>query len=100
MRRPLTVLASAAVIVALTPATSISARADNGRIAAGVVGGLAVGTLLGAAAAAPRPYYAPAPVYVEPAPVYVEPRCYWTHGAPVWDDWRGVWYRPRMQVCD
>src|ERR671936_3217509 len=73
MRRPLTVLASAALIVALTPATSISARADNGRIAAGVVGGLAVGTLLGAAATAPRTYYAPAPVYVEPAPLYEAP---------------------------
>ena len=51
---------------------------------------------------APRPYYAPAPVYVEPAPVYVEPpyRCYWTCGEPVWDDYRGIWRRPRVQVCD
>jgi hypothetical protein len=98
MRKALSVLAVAATIGATIPST---ARADNGRITAGVIGGLAVGTLLGAAATAPRPYYyAPAPVYVEPAPVYEEPRCYWTRGAPVWDDWRGIWYRPRVEVCD
>jgi hypothetical protein len=45
-------------------------------------------------------YYAPAPVYVVPAPVYVGPTCYWTRGAPVWDGYRGIWYRPRIQVCD
>jgi len=76
------------------------ARADGGRVAAGLVGGLAVGTLLGAAAASRPYYYAPAPVYVAPPPVYVEPHCYWTQGEPVWDGWRGAWYRPRVQVCD
>ena len=78
------------------------ARADNGQIAAGVAGGLLGGMILGGALA-PRPYYyAPAPVYVEQPPVYVEPpaRCYWTRGEPVWDDYRGVWRQPRMQVCD
>jgi len=34
------------------------------------------------------------------APVYVGPTCYWTRGAPVWDGYRGIWYRPRIQVCD
>src|SRR5215813_2195623 len=57
-------------------------------------GGLAVGTLFGAAIARP------APVYVAPAPAYVAPPCYWTRGAPVWDGYRGIWYRPRIQVCD
>src|SRR5262245_9346491 len=51
-------------------------------------------TLFGAAIARP------APVYVAPAPVYAEPTCYWTRGAPVWDGYRGIWYRPRIQVCD
>ena len=82
-----------------------SAIAGSGEVAAGVVGGLAVGTLFGAAVASPR-YYQPAPVYVAPAPVYVAPApvyeapCYWTRGAPVWDGYRGIWYRPRIQVCD
>ena len=71
-----------------------TATAGGGEVAAGVVGGLAVGTLFGAAIARP------APVYVAPAPVYVAPTCYWTRGAPVWDEYRGIWYRPRIQVCD
>jgi len=89
-----------AVLVAYAAVPS-GAYAENGEIAAGVLGGLAVGTLLGSAAA-PRPYYAPAPVYVAPPPpvVYEAPACYWTRGAPVWDDWRGIWVRPRVQVCD
>jgi PXPV repeat (3 copies) len=77
-----------------------NALAGSGEVAAGVVGGLALGTLFGAAVASGPRYYAPAPVYVAPAPVYVEPTCYWTRGAPVWDGYRGIWYRPRIQVCD
>jgi hypothetical protein len=73
-----------------------SARAENGQIAAGILGGLAAGTILGAATAA-RPYYY-APVYVEP--VYVEPHCYWARGKPIWDDWRQAWVGSRVQVCD
>jgi hypothetical protein len=45
------------------------ARAENGQIAAGVVGGLIGGALLGGALAA-RP--APPPVYYAPEPVYIE----------------------------
>jgi hypothetical protein len=83
--------------LAFTPRTAV---AGSGEVAAGVVGGLAVGTLLGAAAASGPRYYQPAPVYVAPAPVYVAPTCYWTRGEPVWDGYRGIWYRPRIQVCD
>jgi hypothetical protein len=83
-------VAAVSTVVVLQPSAS---RADNGQVAAGVIGGLAVGTLFGAAMAQPRYYYAPAPVYVAPA-------CYWTRGRPVWDDYRGVWVRPRIQVCD
>jgi hypothetical protein len=79
------------------------ARAENGQVAAGVAGGLLGGLLLGSALA-PRPrYYAPGPVYVQPEPVYVDPpryRCYWTRGEPYWDDYRGIWRRPRIRVCD
>jgi hypothetical protein len=86
----------AAFAVAITAIASPSpSRADNGNVAAGIIGGLAVGTLFGAAMAQPR-VYAPAPVYVAPPP----PACYWTRGGPVWDDYRGRWVRPRIQVCD
>ncbi len=79
----------------------LQAHAENGQITAGVLGGLAAGALLGSAMTAPRvPYYAaPAPVYVEPADAYAPPACYWTHGEPVWDDWNGMWVRPRVRVC-
>jgi hypothetical protein len=90
-------LSCALVAVTLTVSTIAAtdfARAENGQIAAGVAGGLLGGLLLGGALA-PRPYYAPAPVYVE-RPY----RCYWTRGEPVWDDYRGIWRRPRVQVCD
>ena len=87
-------MAAVAASAALT-LEAVPSRADNGQVAAGVIGGLAVGTLFGAAMAQPR-YYAPAPVYVAPPP----PACYWTRGRPVWDEYRGVWVRPRIQVCD
>jgi len=72
-----------------TPAT-----AGGGDVAAGVLGGLAVGALVGSAAAQPRyyaPYYAPAPVYV-PAP-----RC-WLEHERVWDGYGYV--IQRVRVCE
>ena len=99
MRKLLAILVIGSSLgVALTPHEAV---ARDGGVAAGLIGGLAVGTLFGAAIASGPRYYAPAPVYVAPAPVYVaEPACYWTRGRPVWDGYRGVWYRPRIQVCD
>jgi hypothetical protein len=101
MNRGLIVLVTAATMgAAILPAPAQAG--GGGAVAAGVIGGLAVGSILGAAAAQPR-YYGPPPVYVdEPAPVYgaPPPACYWTRGAPVWDGYRGVYVRPRVQVCD
>src|SRR5260370_17780846 len=70
-------IASAIVAVALAAGplfSSVPAKAENGQIAAGVVGGLIGGALLGGALAArPAP---PPPVYYAPEPVYVEePAC-------------------------
>ena len=75
-------------VVALTAPTSARAG-DGGAVAAGVAGGFIGGLALGSALA-PRPYY------YEPVPVH----CYWTHGRPHWDAWRGVWVRPRIRVCE
>jgi hypothetical protein len=96
MKRIVIILTSIAIVGASVAFDN--AHADNGQIAAGILGGLAAGTILGAATA-PRPYYY-APVYVEPAPVYVEPHCYWTSGEPVWDGWRQAWVRSRVRFCD
>lgn len=102
MSRALSALCAAAMIgAALTAPTAPAEARDRGAVAAGIIGGVAAGTLLGAAIAQPRPYYAPAPVYVEPEPVYVAPpppRCFWARGEPEWDGYR--WVRPRMRVCE
>jgi hypothetical protein len=83
-----------AVVASLTffSAATTSARAGGGDVAAGLIGGLAAGTIIGAAVAGPR--YYPPPVYVAPAPY-----CYWTRGEPVWDEYRGVWAYPAVRVC-
>ena len=91
-------LITGSLCLAVTPRPAVAG--SGGEVAAGVVGGLAVGTLFGAAIASGPRYYQPTPVYVAPAPVYAAPECYWTRGAPVWDGYRGIWYRPRIQVCD
>lgn len=100
-------LAIAALIAATAISTILvpSARAENGQVAAGVAGGLLGGLLLGGALSQRPQYYGPpGPVYVQPEPVYVEPPryygCYWTRGEPFWDDYRGIWRRPRVRVCD
>ncbi len=72
-----------------------SARAENGQIAAGVVGGLIGGALLGGALARPAP---PPPVYYAPAPVYVEePACRIVRER-YWDGYG--WQIRRLRVCD
>ena len=75
-------------------AAATPVRAGGGDVAAGLLGGLAAGTIVGAAITAPR-YYGPPPVYVAPAPY-----CYWTRGEPVWDGYRGVWTYPAVRVCE
>jgi hypothetical protein len=91
----------ASAIVAATLATAslvvpAPARAENGQIAAGVVGGLIGGALLGGALAArPAP---PPPVYYAPEPVYVdEPACRLVRER-YWDGYG--WQFRRVQVCN
>ena len=69
-------------------AAPIQARAENGQIAAGILGGLAAGAIIGSAVRPPPPVY------------YAPPTCYYAPGAPVWDQWRGIWVRPQVRVCN
>jgi hypothetical protein len=90
-------LGIAFILAAALAGVPQQASAGNG-VAVGFLGGLAAGAVIGSVAAQPRYYYAPYPVVVAapPAPV----GCYWTRGEPEWDASRGVWMRPRVQVCN
>jgi hypothetical protein len=92
-------------LVAALAGAPVQTRAENGQVAAGILGGLAAGAIIGSAvrpAPPPPAYYYPAPAYVPPPPVYAAPvpACYYTLGEPVWDGYRGAWVRPQVRVCD
>jgi hypothetical protein len=93
MKKTFTALVAVATMAGSLVSVAPSARADGGRIAAGVAGGLIGGALIGGAIAATRP----APVYVAPGPVYVEgPGCRWVRER-FWDGYG--WRFRRVQVC-
>jgi hypothetical protein len=88
---------SIAVALAICSATlsPTTVRAENGQIAAGVLGGLIGGALLGGALASRPP---PPPVYYEAAPVYVEePLCRQVRQR-YWDGF--VWLYRWVEVCN
>ncbi|MCW5688207.1 MAG: hypothetical protein KIT76_06645 [Pseudolabrys sp.] len=98
-------LTAAALSVAALPTTA-DARCHGCGVAAGVVGGLAAGAIIGSAIAGPRAYEVPPPGYYEPAPVYVEPAPRYYYEGPachierqrIWDGYR--WRHRRVEVCD
>ena len=91
MRKTMVAFAAALSLAAAVAAMPKSAQADNsGAVAAGVIGGLAVGAMIGSAAANNGPYY-------QPAPVYYGPPCYWTRQR-VWDGFGWRW--TRVRVCN
>ena len=95
---------SGAVATSSTPA---QAR-EGGAIAAGVLGGLAVGAIAGSAAANSNAYYRggygyapPRTVYVEPAyaPPPPPPRCH-RELVRFWDEDEGAYIERPRRVCD
>ena len=93
MKKTLVTLAIGATVTigVVTSPTPADARWRHGFPVAPVVGGLAAGALLGAALAAPRPYYGYA--Y---EPVYFGPRCY-VRRERFWDGWG--WHVRRVEDC-
>jgi hypothetical protein len=103
-RNTITAIAAAALVAAALP-SSAQARCDGCGVAAGVVGGLAAGAIIGSAIANSQPRYVePAPVYDAPPSAYDEPPEY-VEGPVCHMERRQVWdgygYRiQRMEVCD
>jgi hypothetical protein len=92
MRKILAIAATTAVILAATTTAPVTAKADDGgAIAAGIIGGLTLGAILGAVGPHPVP-----PVAI--GPVYEGPQCFWAPGRPYWDGYR--WEPSRVRVCD
>ena len=101
MTKTLATLAVAATLAAGAVAIPKDANAAclGCYVGAGVLGGALLGAAI--ASSAPPVYAAPAPVYAAPPPVYyAPPTCYYAPGAPVWDQWRGIWVRPQVRVCN
>ena len=93
--KPLTALAAAATLglVAVTAPQPAEAHGSGGAIAAGIIGGLAAGAIIGSAVAH-GPYYGPG-YYYGAGPAYYG-GCYWTRQR-VWDGW-GWRFQP-VRVC-
>lgn len=97
-------LAAIALSAAALPGTA-DARCRGCAVGAGVVGGLALGAIIGSSIANSQPrYYEPAPVYDAPpprayyAPEYVEgPVCH-VERQRFWDGYG--WRHRRVEVCD
>ena len=102
MKYTVIALAAATMLAAAAPQPA-QARCHGCGVAAGVVGGLAAGAIIGSAIAnsAPAPVYVepgPPPVYYE-SPAYVEgPVCH-TVKRRIWVE--GIGYRwSREEICD
>jgi hypothetical protein len=98
--KTLTALAAAATLGIAAVATPQPAQAwhghgHGGAVAAGVIGGLAAGAIIGSAAAY-GPYYGYGPGYYAYAPGPYYGGCYWTRQR-VYDGWG--WHLRRVRVC-
>ena len=104
MTRTFTALVAAGSLAVAAIAAPTTADARGGRIAAGIIGGLAAGAIIGGAFGAPYGYgYYGGPYYGGPyygyAPGYYDdygPGCYW-HRERFWDGYG--WRIRRVQVC-
>lgn len=94
MKKLVLSFATAATVAVSGIAAPAPAEARGGRVAAGLIGGLAAGAIIGGAIASSRPAYAYPPGYY--APAYVGPPCYWTRER-FWDGYG--WRARRVQVC-
>lgn len=94
--KTLTSIAAAAIIAvaAIAAPQPAEARGNGGAVAAGIIGGLALGAII---AGSSRPAYSSGYYAYGPGPAYYGPRCY-TQRERFWDGWG--WRTRRVRVCD
>jgi hypothetical protein len=99
MKRVFVSCAAACLAIAALALPTSAQAGDGGAVAAGVIGGLAIGAMMGSAAANNAPYYGGynGPYYYQPAPAYYGPSCYWQRQR-VWDGFGWRW--SRVRVCN
>jgi hypothetical protein len=100
MEKPMRTIGAIAAVsmLALTfsGASTPASAGNGGAVAAGVIGGLAVGAIIGSQAAAPRSYYG-GPGYVEP--VYGPPPRCWIERRDFVDPYGNLRVR-NVRVCN
>jgi hypothetical protein len=96
LSKSLTALGVAATLAVGTLAAPQPAEARGGRIAAGIIGGLAAGAIIGSIAANNGYYGRGYGYYGYAGPAYYGPDCYWTRQR-VWDGYG--WRLHRVRVC-
>jgi hypothetical protein len=101
MKRTVIALAAAALLAAALP-SSARAHCDGCGVAAGVVGGLAAGAIIGSALSGPHYVAPPPPPPPPPSAVYYDdadtPVCHVEHQR-IWVDGYG-WRERRVEMCD
>ena len=100
MKKAVFALLTAATFAAGSVAMAPQAEArGGGAVAAGLLGGLAAGAIIGGAIASTPPAYAvPAQVYAAPPPAYMDgPPCHMARER-FWDGYG--WRFRRVEVCD
>jgi hypothetical protein len=96
MKTTMMVVATAATLALTAVAAPQKAEAGGGRIAAGLIGGLAVGALIGSALAAPHYSYGPPAYGYYGGPVGYDPGCY-LRRQQFWDGY--MWRVRHVEVC-
>lgn len=97
MRKILTAIAVAATLAVASIAAPqpAQARCVGCAVGAGVIGGLALGAIIGSAASGPHYYHRD--YYYAPRRYYYRRHCWWEHDR-YWNGWR--WHWRRVRVCD
>ncbi|MGE0563551.1 MAG: hypothetical protein AB7O50_03465 [Pseudolabrys sp.] len=98
MTKTLTALAAASTIALAAVATpqQAEARGRGGAVAAGVIGGIALGAII-ASQARGGYHYGGGPAYYGGPVYYHQPRCWWQRQR-VYDGY-GYWHVRKIRVC-